>query len=187
MYLYAFNSTIRDEFSNWNLVRRSTYFFLPQSVSPRFFPAVTEFTPFPDFPLYKTLPSRLCHAAGPRSVNLSLPHSQAFVSDSRTQGWHCRGRVAEGPRREGSWRRGRLACTVFLAGGDGKGECRRVCELDRAADEIARVRRTGRGGFELGVVSIPEPRGRNRKGLRMVSSTTVVQPTTMAIASSSGS
>lgn len=57
---------------------------------------------------------------------------------SRSRGW--------GARRKGSWRRGKLACTVFLAGGDGKGECRRVCELDCAADEIARVTH-GEGRF----------------------------------------
>lgn len=74
-----------------------------------------------------------------------------------------------GLRREGNWRRERLACTVFLAGGDGKRECR-VCELDRAADEIARATRVMRA------------QRRNRKEPRMVL-LTVVQSTTMAIAS----
>lgn len=128
-----------------------------------FFHVVTEFTPFPDFPLYKTLPSRLCHAAGPRSVNLSLPHSQAFVSDSRTQGWHCRGRVAEGLRHEGGRRRGRLACTVFLVGEDGKGECRRVCEPDRAVDEIAHA--TVRGGFEAQAGQRTETSRKKKEGV----------------------
>jgi len=149
---------------NWNTARQSTYFFLSQffSLSPHFFPIeFIEFTPFPDFPLYKTLLSRLCYAAGPRSVNLSLPHSQAVVSDSRTQGWHCRGRVAEGLRREGGRRRERLACIVFLAGGDRKGECRRVCESDRVADEIARVTH-GEGRFRARW-SVSEPKGRKRK------------------------
>ncbi|KYN42421.1 hypothetical protein ALC56_03181, partial [Trachymyrmex septentrionalis] len=41
--------------------------------------------------------------------NAAMKTDQAFVSDSRTQGWHCRGRVAEGLRREGSRRRGRLS------------------------------------------------------------------------------
>ncbi|KYQ54088.1 CUGBP Elav-like family member 4, partial [Trachymyrmex zeteki] len=31
--------------------------------------------------------------------NAAMKTDQAFVSDSRTQGWHCRGRVAEGLRR----------------------------------------------------------------------------------------
>lgn len=58
--------------------------------------------------------------------------------------------MAEGLRREGGRRRGRLACTVFLAGGNGKGECRRVCSI--APRMRSRVRRTVRGGFELELV-----------------------------------
>lgn len=180
--MYAFNWEMRNK--NWNTAKQSTCFFLSQSFSLHFFPVeFTEFTPFPDFPLYKTLLSRLCHVAGPRSVNLSLPHSQAFVSDSRTQGWHCRGRVAEGLRREGGRRRGKLACTVFLAGGDRMSmnlRDRSRCGWNRACD--------ARWGAVLSsVVSVPEPKGRKRKESWMMPPSTVVQATTMATASSSSS
>lgn len=59
----------------------------------------------------------------------------------------------------------RLAYT-FLARGDGNGECRRVCELDRSADEIARATHSeGRFRARWSVYqNLEEEKGRGREG-----------------------
>lgn len=135
------------------------YIFFSPGASPntRFFSRSTRIYPISGFPSIKHFHRGFATRLGLTSVNLSLPHSQAFVSDSRTQGWHCRGRVAEGSRgSKGGRGQGKRACTVFLAAG-GKGE--RV----GWSDGIARGTRRG-VVLSSTVVSVPEPRGRKREG-----------------------
>ncbi|KYM96198.1 hypothetical protein ALC62_13250 [Cyphomyrmex costatus] len=99
-------------------------------------------------------------AAGTRETP-EYSSSQAFVSDSRTQGWHCRGRVAEGLREN----------------------------VDEFARPIAlrmrsHVRRTVRGGFELSRWSVYRNLREGKGKSQWMVPSTVVQATTMAIASS---
>lgn len=112
---------------------------------------------FRTFPC-KTLRWRLYRAAArPRSVNLSLPHGQVFVGDSRSQGWHCRGRVVEGSRNGGEdgdrEREGQAYTPSFSTVWEMKrGRRRQSGESDRGVERGSRGWTThGEGvGFEHG-------------------------------------
>ncbi|EFN65657.1 hypothetical protein EAG_10914 [Camponotus floridanus] len=110
----------------------------------------------------------------------AMKTDQAFVSDSRTQGWYCRGRVAKGSRSRG-WPRTTKANVYCLSRWRGlkKGNVGGL-----VSPIVTRMGSCVRGEFLNLVVSVLEPREGKRKELRMVSPTMIQSTTTIAIASS---
>lgn len=121
---------------------------------------------------YKTLPWRLRRVATRPAVNLSLPHGQVFVGDSRTQGWHCRGHVAVGSRSEGGTvpdheeKSERVHCLFLFQrrgrGGGMKGD--RTVRSPRARTNERTNEEGGGGGVVSSmVVSVPEPQSKKER------------------------